>query len=90
MYCSGLKKIDVIVWFGDKEHLFVQLIKYDGVYGNTGPAKFKIILLSCCTARISYKASLTRFKALFTWWLGKVFKEQAHRNREGRGAVASQ
>ena len=29
MYCTGLKRVDFVVWFGDKEPLFVSSIDYD-------------------------------------------------------------
>ena len=29
MFCTGLTRVDLVVWFGDKEPLFVSSIKYD-------------------------------------------------------------
>ena len=28
MFCSGLKRIDLVVWFGDDQPLFIETIKY--------------------------------------------------------------
>ena len=30
MFCTGLKRVDLVVWFGDKQPLFIQKIDYDG------------------------------------------------------------
>ena len=29
MFCSGLRKVDLVVWFGDNQPLFIQSIIYD-------------------------------------------------------------
>ena len=29
MYCTGLKRIDLVVWFGSYEPLFIQSVPYD-------------------------------------------------------------
>ena len=29
MFCSGLKRIDLVVWFGDDHPLFIETVKYD-------------------------------------------------------------
>ena len=74
MFCSGLRKGDLVVWFGDNQPLFIQSIMYDEHFvQKLHSSSAELLLSQSCITRILYKACKKRSQIIPSWWLGEVF-----------------
>ena len=64
--CTGMRRIDLVVWFGDQEPLFVLPIFYDEEFINSCISLLKFFLLSSCTARILHQTCSKSLEIIFT------------------------
>ena len=68
MFCSGLKTIDFVVWFGNSEPLFVETIWFDVDFVTS----YMLPCLEFFYCRAVLLESFTkRIKQVFAWWLDK-------------------